>query len=161
MAFLSWLHDTAFAAWVREADTVWAYPTVLFLHSLGMAILVGLNSALDLRILGVGRRIPLAPLARFFPLMWCGFWINAMSGTALFMADAVQKAANPVFYIKLLLIALSIVNMRLLKTKVFGAPDVDTRPLPANAKLLATTSLVFWMGAITAGRLMAYLGNSH
>jgi len=29
---------------------------------------------------------------------------------------------------------------------------------PANAKLLAILSLVFWTLSITAGRLMAYLG---
>lgn len=160
MGFLTWLHDTNFAVWVREADSVWAYPFILFLHSLGMAILVGINAAIDLRILGIGRRIPLGPLEGFFPLMWFGFWINALSGTALFMADAVQKAANPVFYIKLFFVALALVNMWLIKAYVFRDPNVGTRPLSAKVKLLATTSLVWWMAAITAGRLMAYIGNA-
>lgn len=160
MDFLTWLHDTSFAVWVREADSVWAYPFILFLHSLGMAILVGLAAAINLRILGIGRRIPVKPLEQFFPLMWLGFWLSALSGTALFMADAIQKAANPVFYVKLFFIALALVNMWLIKVLVFRAPDPIARSLSAKAKLLAATSLVWWMVVITTGRLMAYIGNA-
>ena len=161
MDFLTWLHDTSFAVWVREADSVWAYPFILFLHSLGMAALVGLAAAIDLRILGIGRRVPVEPLEQFFPLMWFGFWLSALSGTALFMADAFQKAANPVFYIKLFFIALALINMWLIKVHVFRAPNPIARPLSAKAKVLAATSLVWWTVIITAGRVMAYIGNAH
>jgi hypothetical protein len=35
---------------------------------------------------------------------------------------------------------------------------LDKGPLPASVKGLAWLSLVCWVGAITAGRLLAYLG---
>ena len=58
MAFFVWLRDSGFSMWIRESGSIWSYPTVLFLHTLGLAIVVGFNSALDLRILGVAPRAP-------------------------------------------------------------------------------------------------------
>ena len=63
----------------------------------------------------------------------------------------------PVFAIKLTFIALAMVNLQLLYRRVFNDPQADTRPIPANARFLALTSLLLWVGATTAGRLMAYL----
>ena len=97
-------------------------------------------------------------MTRLFPLMWVGFGINAVSGTALLIADATTKLTSPVFYIKMIFIALALVDLRLLKTHVFGDVLVDKRPLSAQAKILAVTSLIFWLGVITAGRLMEYIG---
>jgi hypothetical protein len=74
------------------------------------------------------------------------------------LADATTKLANPDFYVKMVFIALALINLRMLKTRVFRDPLVDKRPLSANVKILAVTSLFFWLGAITAGRLMAYVG---
>ncbi len=160
MAFLVWLNESGLAKWVGASQSLWAYPTILTSHTLGMGILVGLNSVIDLRILGVGQRLALAPMERLYPLMWLGFWINAVSGSALFIADAITKAENPVFYVKLIFVALAVVNMWLLRSRVFRHPGLDEGPLPKHAKILAGTSLVFWTGAITAGRLMAYIGQA-
>ena len=158
MAFLVWLHESDFAMWVSGSPSLWAYPTILTSHTLGMAILVGISAMIDLRILGVGRQLALAPMERLYPLMWLGFWINAVSGSALFVADAVRKAENRVFYIKLVFVALAVVNVWLLRRRVFRHPGLDGAPLPMTARILAVTSLAFWTGAITAGRLMAYIG---
>jgi hypothetical protein len=154
-----WLHDTAFAAWVRESGSLWSYPGILFLHSLGMAIVVGLNWAIDFRVLGVGRRLPLEPMEQMFPLMWFGFWINAITGSMLFVADAITKSKNPVFYVKMTLIALALVDLYFMRKSVFRQGRPVGATLPASAKLLAGSSIVFWAAAITAGRAMAYLGN--
>ena len=158
MDFLVWLEQSGFSTWVRESSSVWAYPTILFLHTIGMATVVGVNAGIDLRILGFAPELPVAPMTRLFPLMWAGFGINAVSGTALLIADATTKLTSPVFYIKMGFIALALIDLRLLKTHVFGDALVDKRPLSAQAKILAVTSLVFWVGVITAGRLMAYIG---
>jgi hypothetical protein len=63
-----------------------------------------------------------------------------------------------VFWVKMVFIILALVNLRLLRKRVFDDPDLDMRPLGSQARLLAATSLVLWIGATTAGRLMAYLG---
>src|SRR6266540_6938089 len=91
MSFLLTLENSAFGAWVRESSSLWAYPTILFLHTIGLGFLVGLNAAIDLRILGVARKRPLAPMEEFYTIMWTSFWINALSGTALLIADATTK----------------------------------------------------------------------
>ena len=158
MAFLAWVEATPFAVWVRESSSLWAYPTILFLHTVGLGFVVGLSAAIDLRILGCARRIPLAPMEKFYRVMWAAFWINALSGTALLIADATTKLINPVFYIKMAFIFLAVVNMVLIRRRVFRDPSLDLHPIGGAAKALAVASLVFWAGAITAGRLMAYFG---
>jgi len=65
MSWLEWLSTTPLPVWMRESDSIWGYPTILFLHTLGLAILVGLTAAIDFRVLGFAEQLPLAPLARF------------------------------------------------------------------------------------------------
>jgi len=155
MSFLLSLENSAFGTWVRESKSLWAYPTILFLHTVGLGFLVGLNAAIDLRILGVASKAPLAPMEKFFKIMWAAFWVNALSGIALLIADATTKLANPVFYIKMGFVALAIINMAALRRRVFRRTPID---VAGFGRALAITSLIFWGGAITAGRLMAYFG---
>ena len=160
MDFLVAVENTGFATFIRESPSMWAYPFALFLHAGGLALVVGFNTALSLRILGVGPEIPIAPINSFYPVMLIGFWINAVSGTALLMADATRMLMNPFFYAKLGFILLAVVNLVFLRGQVLRDPYVDQRPLPAKAKLLAAASLLLWAGAIITGRLTAYLGKS-
>ena len=44
------------------------------------------------------------------------------------------------------------------RKRVFNDPELDRGSLPAGSKGLAWASLICWFGAITAGRLLAYLG---
>ena len=157
MDFLLRLEQSGFGTWVREGGSLLGYPFILFMHTLGLGTLAGISGSIDLRILGFAPAVPLTPLKRLFPLMWAAFAVTALSGTALLIADATTKLTSPVFYVKMVLVALAIANVQLLKNQVFR-DDADTRPLPGNAKLLAVTSLLLWIAATTAGRLMAYLG---
>jgi hypothetical protein len=158
MQYLHWLEQTSLSIWVREAPTVWAYPSVLLFHTIGMTLCVSVAAGIDLRILGLAPDVRLAPLERFFPILWTGFAINAVTGVLLLMQDASTKLINPDFYVKMLFIALAIVNLRMIRKRIFGDPRIDQAPLPGNAKVLAATSLFLWLGAITAGRLLAYIG---
>ena len=156
MDFLVQLEQTGFCTWVRESTSLFAFPGILLIHTIGMALVVGINAGIDLRILGMAPAIPLAPLERFFPVFWVGFWVNAVTGTILLAADASTKMANPDFYVKMVFIALALVNVRMQRTTTFRL--LDKRPLTTMDKVLAVTSIFFWLGAITAGRLMAYVG---
>ncbi len=153
--WLAGIEQTGLATWVREAPTLWAYPTVLFLHTVGLGFLVGLNVTIDLRLLGVAAALPLAPMRRWFPVMWAGFWVNAGSGLLLLAADATTKLLNPVFGIKMLFVCAGVLNMwyfkRPLVERVAGGQVVR------HARLAAVASLLIWIGATTAGRLMGYL----
>jgi hypothetical protein len=158
MAFLAWLSSSPVGEWV--SGSTWAYPGLLFVHTLGLGVLVGLNSAVGLRLLGFAPKVPVADMEPLFQYMWAGFWVNAVSGSILFIADAPKKAANPSFIIKLVLIALAVWVMRALRRHAFPRSANLSNPLnqivSRRAKLLAALSLALWGGAITAGRLMAY-----
>jgi hypothetical protein len=135
-----------------------AFPGILLLHTIGMGLVVGIAAGIDLRILGFAPALPLAPMKKYVPVLWFGFWINAVTGTMLLVADASTKLINPDFGIKMGFIVLAVINFRLIEKKVFGDPLLEQGHLPPNAKILAVTSLMFWLGAITAGRLLAYVG---
>ncbi|MSO82439.1 MAG: hypothetical protein EXQ53_03970 [Acidobacteria bacterium] len=127
------------------------------LHAVGMAVLVGLSTAVYLRILGVAARLPLAPMEQFFPLMYAGFWVNALSGVVLFSLYPVKAVTNLGFFVKMGGVVLSVVCLRRIKQQVFGNPaNLGTTPVPTKDKVLAATALFFWLVTITAGRLMAY-----
>jgi hypothetical protein len=160
MHFLLQIEQSSFFTWVHSSPSLWGYPAILFLHTLGMSLIVGVNAGIDLRILGFAPEVPLAPLKRLFPIMWSGFGINAATGTVLLLADATKMLANPVFYGKMAFIALALVNLRVLKTHLFGDPLVEKTPLSTHVKILAATSLILWLAAITAGRWMAYFGGT-
>ena len=158
MDFLLRLEQSGFSTWIRESSSLFAFPGVLLLHTIGMGVVVGINAGIDLRILGIAPALPLAPMEKFLPILWVGFWVNAATGVVLVVADATTKLSNPDFYVKMVFIALAVINLRMLRNRVFRDPLIDKEPLSTNAKILAVTSLIFWLGAITAGRLMAYVG---
>jgi hypothetical protein len=158
MDFFRWIENTGFSTWVRESPSVWAFPTVLLIHTIGMGLVVGVNAGIDLRILGLAPKLPLSPMEKYFPILWTGFWMNAVTGVVLLAQDASTKMINPDFYLKMVFIALAVVNVQMLRKRVFRDPLVDKRPPSTNVKILAVTSLIFWLGAITTGRLLAYVG---
>jgi len=189
MEFLSWLENTEFCTWLRGSGSIWAYPLVLTLHTTGMGILVGFNWALDLRLLGVARQIPVLAMEKFFKVMWIGFWVNLVTGILLLAADATTKMTSWVFGVKMFFIVLAMIVLVKMHKTVFVNPAnlqqraashvpvvqasgagsqtvavlepsvaAEEQLVPANARLLAILSLVFWTFSITAGRLMAYLG---
>jgi hypothetical protein len=90
-------------------------------------------------------------------VLWLGFWMNALTGVILLVVDARRLSANPDFYIKLAFIALAVINLQMLKREIFFDSARTDVPPSNKAKLLAVTSMLFWLGAITAGRLLAYV----
>ena len=179
--FFTWLESTAFSVWMRESPSVFAFPIILAIHTIGLGLLAGINVALDLRILGFAARVPVAEFKRFWPLLWLGLWLNVLSGLALIAAYPTKALTNPIFYIKLALIGVALVILRrvggLLTASDYAsasgdsggrhslqaasyvglaaAPPAATRGLEAT-KTLAVASLVCWAGAIFAGRFLAY-----
>lgn len=160
MDFLLWLESTRIALFVRESNSILAYPTILFLHTIGLATVAGLSAFVDLRVLGFAGKVPFAALKPFITAIWVGFALAAASGTALLIAGASTKTFSPVFQLKLVLVALALVNLHLLTKRVVRNPLAERAPLPRQARMLAVSSLLLWAGATTAGRLMAYLGNA-
>src|ERR1043166_7609408 len=143
MQFLAAIEQSGFSVWVRESNSLLAYPGVLFLHTLGMGVVAGISGLIALRILGCAREVPLVDVRKMYPYMWAGFYLNTVTGIVLFVIDATTKIIDPVFYIKL---------------AFFAAALLGKRPVQFNGRMLAFATIVCWTGAITAGRLLAYVG---
>jgi len=154
--FLLWLESTALSIWMRESINVFAFPMILSYHTIGMGLVAGLCAAMDLRILGVARRVPLLELKRFLPMVWVGFWLNAASGVLLLIAYPTKAVTNPVFYVKLTCIGFAVAILRSIARSIFQNPNLDLGEVPRRGKWLAGASLFCWGGAILAGRLLAY-----
>ena len=141
----------------------WAYPTLLTTHGLGMAVVVGLTVMAALRVLGFPAALPLAPYRQALPLGLVAFALNALSGLALFVADAVTLWANPSFQFKLVAIVAGIAVLWLLDrgalrrgaaVEAAGGTYVAT----GSERLLAVLAILIWCAAvIVSGRLIAYL----
>ena len=151
----TWIETSALSTWLTESPSLWAFPFVLILHTWGLAFLVGANVVLDVRVLGLVRDVPLRSLERYFTVMWAGFWINAASGVLLLIAYPTKALTNPLFYVKLLLIAVAFASALRIRRRLSDAPT-DTPPRDAGLKLLAAVSLACWVAAVPAGRLLAY-----
>jgi hypothetical protein len=154
--FLRTIEQSGFSTWLRESESPFAFYFVLLFHTFGLALVVGANAVIDLRLLGVEHDIPLAPLKRLFGIMWLGFAINAVSGLLLLIAYPTKALTNPVFYIKLTLIAFAVWVMTQLQRRVFDDSSLNEAVMIARGRTLAKWSLFLWIGVITAGRLLAY-----
>jgi hypothetical protein len=153
-ALLTALEASSFSTWVRESPSIWAYPTILTLHTVGLGVLVGASWMVDLRLLGFAPAIPTTVLARAFPTMWAGFWLNAFTGVLLFVGDP-MKATTSVFLWKLGLVAVGVILMVVLKRRLAGG-DIERAGAGGGLKSIAIASLVLWVAAIATGRWMAY-----
>lgn len=154
-AWLDALTNSGLGQWVLLSPL--GYPVLLTFHSIGLAIVVGLLVVIDLRILGVARDAPLPAFKDLLVLVWIGFWVNAISGAAIFTSDAVKFYYSTAFRLKLLCIILSFIVLAFLKkSQLLTAPGAQRIPALPREKALAVVSLLCWLGAIVAGRLVAY-----
>jgi len=153
--FLNTLERSGLSTWLRESESLFGFYFILVFHTSGLALVVGPNAAIDLRLLGVARGIPLPPLKNWFGIMWLGFSMNVASGIFLVLAYPTKAFTNPDFYIKLTLIAFAVWTLYRMKRQVFDS-SLGEAAMSARGKVLAVWSLVLWVGVITAGRLLAY-----
>jgi hypothetical protein len=158
MQLMMWVESLSYSAWVRESNSIWAFPMFLFAHTLGMSFVAGGATIICLALLGLWPKTPLRPLERLYPYMMLGFAINAFTGISIFMKDATVYSRNFDLYVKLFFIAVGMVLLLRIRTQVLRDPDLDNRPITPAAKTLAWATLFCWFAAIIAGRLIAYVG---
>lgn len=152
----AWIENTEVALWV--ALSLWAYPALLGAHIIGLAIVVGIFVVRDLRLLNF---FPALDPAAFLPLgkfAWVGFIINAISGVLLFTSQAVTFAGNVAFILKISLIITGMVLAGIIQSRLRGELHATAEATISNStRAIALFSLLTWIGAIIAGRLVAYI----
>jgi hypothetical protein len=155
---LTWLESTELAVWLGESPSVWAFPMVITLHTTGMAVLVGASWVLDMRLLGVNRRVPLSAYRWVFPVVAIGLLVNVVTGVMLFIKNATKWGTAMPFLVKMSLVIASVATLLPLRSHVLrNDPDNKVSDNLRNLRLLAIASILAWAGAVTAGRLLAYL----
>jgi len=158
MQLMMWVEQLSYSTWVRESNSLWAFPMYLFAHTLGMSIVAGGATVISLALLGMWPRTSLRPLGRLYPYMMVGFALNAFTGISIFMKDATVYSRNIDLYVKLFFIAAGVFLLMRIRRQVLQDPELDNRPITASARTLAWASLFCWLGAIITGRLIAYVG---
>lgn len=156
MNFLGWLQNTPVAIFV--AETLWAYPLLETLHTLGMAMLLGSLGLINLRVLGYKAALSLIGTRDLLPVAWFGFTINAASGLLLFTSDAISFFSSNTFRVKITLIVLAGINAAILSRRIFGdgSNSAASAGGELTTRLLAGSSLAFWVVAVICGRIYAY-----
>jgi len=161
-AFAGWLHATALG-WAISGGLPWLEPTFKTLHFIGLALLFGCVGAIDLRLLGVAKGLPIGPLQRLMPFAALGFAINAVTGIGFFAGSPFQYLQNIAFWMKMLCIFLAGLNALVFYVAGFGQIVTSIGPgeeAPLGAKAVAAASLLLWIGVMYWGRMLAFLGNA-
>jgi hypothetical protein len=141
--------DPAALSWI--ATSAWAYPALEVVHIAGIALLLGNLVALELRVWGAAGELPVAALARLsLGLALAGFAAVAASGLLMFASQPLELLANRSFVLKLGLISLAGLNAALFHARG------GLKRLDAVARIQTLVSLGLWIGAIIAGRWIAY-----
>jgi len=151
---LVWIEESALAEYVRVSAL--GYPAMITLHSLGLAIIVGLSVVLSLRVLGLYKAIPFSSLQRLLPLAWVGFIVNFLSGSGLFAAQATTYVTDFEFLLKMFFVLLGVIFVGLMQGAV-SAVVKSGAAARGNARIFAIGTIVAWFGATVTGRLIAYL----
>ena len=107
---------------------------------------MGASTVVDLRLVGFARDLPVAPLKRFYTVVWAGFWIQFVSGSLLLIGYPTKSLTNYDFYLKMVLIGAAMVVKWQLQKNVFGNPNLDDKAMAAKGKTLALVSLLLWLG---------------
>jgi hypothetical protein len=159
--FAAWSQTTPLAFQMRDNQWLWAFCETI--HFLGLAVMVGAIGALDLRMLGVAKQIPMRPLHRLVPWGIGGFVANLATGIMFYSADATQYTHNIAFQLKMLFVVLAGVNVLYFygakvseRVEALG-PGADA---PMAAKVVAASSLFLWVGVMYWGRMLPFIGTA-
>jgi hypothetical protein len=139
--------------------STWLYPAVECLHIVGFALLVGAIASFDVRTLRAasGPATEGAALAaQVLPVARAGFALAAPMGLLLFATEATAYVGNPAFLAKLGLVALALLNVAWFHARLAAARRGRAGGEGA-LRLGAALSLALWVGAVVAGRLIAYV----
>ncbi len=155
MELLAGIERSALGVFVRESPSLLAFPFILYLHTLGLAMLAGVNVGLAVWLLA-RKTVPSFDLTGVYRVMWLGFGVNALSGLVLLAAYPAKALTNWVFFVKMVLVAAALWALQRTKDELAAANGTAAREVSARARQLAWLALLFWAGTIFAGRLLAY-----
>jgi len=131
---------------------------VLFFHLVPLLVAGGAALTLDRSTLRIARGSAddrarhLVDLARTHAVVLGGLALSLVSGVLLFLADVDEFLATPVFWVKLALIALLLLNgfMMTRTERALGAAR-DDAALWGRLRTISVLSLILWIATTLAG----------
>lgn len=156
-SLLTWMEGTAIAQFILSST--WVFPMLETLHFIGLILLMGSLYVMDLRFMGLAKRIPLQAVLNYVPVALLGFVINLSTGILFIFTDPFRYYSNFSFRLKMLGILLAGLNAIWFKFSVdWKLLMSDPTATPSSTtRLLAGISLVLWTAVIALGRLIPYL----
>ena len=157
MNFLEILESTAFSEWVLIS--MLGFPTLIALHSIGMAVAAGLTIIVTLHLYRFVPGIPGARLPGILRIAMWGFMLNLVTGLAIFIPRGTEYITNITFLVKMLLVLISAAILIWLKshfTKI--AKGSGNLRASVQSRRLSLVCSATWIGGIVTGRLIAYVG---
>jgi len=155
MSILDSMEQSALGIWVSSSPA--GYYIMLAFHAVGLAMLVGSVTVIDIRLLGFVRGINEKAMTGLVKFAWWGLLINAVSGVALFFSEANKAFYSWAFRIKIALMVCGVISTLILNKTVLLPVSSHTTDIKGSAKAQACLSLVLWAAVIITGRMMAYL----
>lgn len=138
--------------------SVWAYALVNAAHILGIGLLLGSILPLDLRLMGWRRGPPLSTLAPFLSRTAAfGLALAAATGAILLSVQPMEYLPRTVFRVKMLLIALALLNLAALHRARSWRAIGDGGPVAGRVRWAAGISALCWLGVLVAGRMIGFL----
>ena len=147
------IEQTPLSVYVRE--DLYAFFVILIFHSLGMAFLVGGGAAVCLRTVGVAKQAPLEAFRGFFPVMWVGLVMAAVSGVLLVIGYPAKALTNPVFALKFVFLVGAGAMVWIIARRLFPIA-ARGQELPGWSRPFAICALLLWALGVTAGKLLLY-----
>jgi uncharacterized membrane protein len=141
----------------------WWWAFIMVLHFVGLALLIGTIGALDIRIMGFAKQLPIAPLHKFVPWAMAGLGINIVTGMLAFIGQPQNYIYNAAFWLKMLALLLLGLNAgAFYLTGIFDQVEHlgAGEDAPMSAKLIAASSLFLCFAVLTLGRYIQPTGDS-
>lgn len=157
MTIFERMEATPLSDWLSES--LYAYPTMLAFHSIGMSIVIGIFIILNLRLLGMFSDFNLSRFRPLIKLAWFGFLVNFLTGCILFVQKASIFIETWSFLIKIAGVFVAITLAVFIQKLVRKVSEYEGayNEITLSAKSLAVASLILWSIVIIAGRIVGYM----
>ena len=151
-----WLLSTSLSSFMK--NSTWAWPISESLHFVGLSLLIGTIGILDLRMLGLAKRLPLAAVHDLVPWGIAGYALNVMTGVCFFTGEPGEYIENVAFQLKMSFMLLAGINVLVFYSTVFRQVEA-LRPgedAPLAAKIIVGASLFLWVAVMCCGRMLTF-----
>ena len=159
-AFSTWIQSTSLSWFVKHYPWVW--PACETLHFIALCFLFGVIALVDLRLVGLLKKVPFGPLHKLIPWAIGAFAINTITGIMFFAGDPFQYVDNISFQLKMVFMALAGINVFVFYFTFYKQTEhlEAGQDTPFGAKIVGATSLFLWIGVMYFGRMLPYIGNA-